>query len=697
MKFTFGILAIALAGSVAVDGMSIRGNTKHANKLLAFSRRLEDSDDSGDSEESGDSDDENENNDDDEWADMSNEERTTYFMKDFSIKLLSCIQGEQVINYQDGDTEGSTVVFRLCPVDSCDSSGSSILGCDEGYGDYAVGINTFIQAYLGSQEDNDDDSYGNSLITYNQWGQEFDATEYFECAEFEQEENEGGQQQYYQQQYTQGQYQYGNGNQNMYYNGQNYNEQNGQIYIGPGCTEDGLDIALHTYLDEECTYSFDSEFSLISPGWADLPFSDGGLISMDCVSCSELDENYNVAVSQICQQEFLSSFSRCEQTMESDGYYHYTTTSGCDYIDSLVTSVYGNITTTNSVFNNTALDNVKNVVSNTAKEVSTRFMDTLSTREARLFIAGMVIFGLSFFIGVSFIGCLCVKKNRRRRRLKKQSEKELLPSGSDEDSSPSSFDKEPAPPSSIKKRRSSVVSLVRSGTNNLKQSVKAVATGTKAIAATAAAAAVAVVSKNSKKDEEDDTVTSEYKNMEEATSSLTNPDQSGSYNAPESGPAPAAVQSGEDRTEDASYTVSVTSEHPAQSGSFVDEIEKPAVVEPASSLPATEEATPAHESTVSVTAEHPAQSGSFVHEIEEPAVAEPAVAEPAVAEPASSLPATEEATPAHESSPTEVFVPTENSVTASEQTEKTKGNRFLSKMDKHLSKKMPFKSMLKKK
>jgi len=625
MKFESGVITLALMSAIAVEGMSIRGNTKQANKLLAFSRRLEDSGDegeSGDSGDSGESGDENnqESGDENNEESMDDEQRATYFLKDYSIKLLSCIQGQQVVNYENGEMESSTVVFRLCPSDSCDSS-ASIFGCDDGYGDYVVGIDTFLDAYMESQSDNNDDRYGNPMITYNQWGQEFDASEYLECSEYRQDDEE---QQYYQQQQNYQGYYNGNGggNQNMYY-GNNNKDGDFNFFIGPGCSENGTSIALQMYMDDECTYSFEVEFSAFAPAWETLPFSDGGLVSMDCVSCYGADNDNNMEVSEMCIQEFQSSVARCEESMETDNYYHYSSTGGCDYVDSLLTSAYGNLTVdgTNSVVNNT-LSAVKTTVSTAAKEVSTRFMDTMSTKEARAFIAGMVIFGLSFLIGVSFIGCLCVKKRRQRRVLKKKKASTLLPSGSDDSSSSQDDDL------SIKKRRSSVVSLVRSSTNTIKESVSAAATGTKVAVVTAAAATVAAVTRSATKDEKDDDSTASigYNNMEDATIG------NGSYKAPESAP---------------SY----------ESTNTVEEI------------------------------------GTTETSDVAPAEAEPTDAE-RVTTPAAAVDTTP--TPEASSAPVDV-VQSKNSVTASEVTEKTRGSRFLSKMDKHLKKKLSVNSLSKKK
>uniref|UniRef100_A0A7S4AT22 Uncharacterized protein n=1 Tax=Pseudo-nitzschia australis TaxID=44445 RepID=A0A7S4AT22_9STRA len=514
MKFGNGICALLLTGGIATsDAMSIRGSSKHAHKLMAFSRRLED----------GGSNDGSNDEANDEANDDANDESYT-FLKDMSIKLLSCIQGEQMINYENDETETSTVIFRLCPADSCSSD--SLLGCNDGYGDYAVGMNTFLYTYMESVQENDDQNngyvysngygYSNSMIAYSQYGQAFDASDYMECTEYtaeqlSEEEQEEGEQEYQEQQKEQ---QYYNGAYQNDYQGQyngNRNEynpyQDSVFFIGPSCTEDGTSIALNMYIDQYCTYPAEIDFTQVSPGWRTLPFSDY-LIKKECMSCYVLSEDYEMVVSDLCLDDYASSVYSCESNMAAsnyDGDYHYPATEGCDYIDSLLTSVYGNQAGTRSNFftkttktttnatntNRTKWETVGTAVSNAGKKAGSavgsaavnaaqtaksRFMDTMSTEEARAFVVAMVFFAISAALGATFIGCLCVKKQRKRRRAKKMdaaASSQLLADDDGDD------DEVPPPPESIKKRRSSVVALVRTATNSMRQSVKAAATGTK--------------------------------------------------------------------------------------------------------------------------------------------------------------------------------------------------------------------------
>jgi len=404
-----------------------------------------------------------------------------YFLNNYSIKLLSCIQGEQIINYENGEAEPSTVVFRLCPSNTCDMN--SAMGCDSGYGDYAVGINTFLEAYMESQEDNDQDQYGgNSMLAYNSYGQEFDASEYMECAEYDAEENADQDQNYYQYNNNNGQNQnqqynnyngaYGNNNNAQGGNYNNYNNNNGQrqrqrrqqnnnynyyqnvqLYIGPGCSDDGTTIGLNMFMDDTCSYATDFNFADVAYGWDSLPFSNGGLVSMNCMACYGPDEDYNYELSEMCTETYSASTSRCEANMSSYSYYGQAN-SGCDYVESLVQAVYGS-----------GNDEDDEDGASATTSLATSFMETLSTREARAFIACMIIFCLSAVGGSALFGYFF---HNKRKRAQASREGKLLDDGdyeppialTDEDGNP------------IVKRRSSVVALVKDGVYYVKEGLK---------------------------------------------------------------------------------------------------------------------------------------------------------------------------------------------------------------------------------
>lgn len=504
------VAASAIIDSIFADAnLSIRGNTKSANKLMAFSRRLEDTtNDYNNNNVYGEAANnwasntvygENSNN--NAAANNNNnnansysyyggnygemDEESMYFLNNYSIKLLGCIQGEQVINYENGEMESSTVLFRLCPANTCEAESS--IGCEDGYGDFAVGIETFLEAYMEQQKENDNGNnnnnnnnnqqnqqqqqyYGNngnwnSMIAYNNYGQEFDAEEYMECREFDVEEGQNQQQQqqqqYYnnynynnnggnnnnnnngQQQYNQnggqynekdgyyyanngnndggqgqynGQYsnngqQQGNYNNNGYQQNDYQNYQNMQFFIGPSCSEDGTTITLGMYLDEDCSYAAtDVNFTDVAYGWDKLPFSDGGLVSLDCFQCYGPNENYEYELSKMCSESYESSTARCEANMESYSYYGQNT-QGCDYVNGLAETVLYGRSSSATADDESDTDSMSWVK-------TTRFMDTLSKPAARAFIAAMV-FTVSAFVGSCLVGYCCVQKRKKRKAKKR--------------------------------------------------------------------------------------------------------------------------------------------------------------------------------------------------------------------------------------------------------------------------------------
>merc|ERR1712183_341235 len=153
--------------------------------------------------------------------------------------------------------------------------------------------------------------------------------------------------------------------------------QNMNFYIGPGCSADGTTIGLKLYMNEECSYPASDQgisFADLSMGmWSDgLPFENGGLVSLNCVNCYDMNDDYEYEVSELCEEAFEQKTSTCE--MDSFGmvsynnnnnnnynggynngqqnYYqqqYYPNSNGCDYINSLLVSVYYSSSLTDSV------------------------------------------------------------------------------------------------------------------------------------------------------------------------------------------------------------------------------------------------------------------------------------------------------------------------------------------------------------
>jgi hypothetical protein len=222
------------------------------------------------------------------------EEEEYAFLGKYQLKMVSCKAGEQIRDPETGEYDYNAVVYRLCPKDDCDSERAT--GCYSGHGDYVVSLKNFVQAYFEDERDN------------MNFDDNFKVDEYVECREYEQENDDG--------------------NQNAY-----------PYYIGPGCTADGKDIKLELYYDEACSQVPEEvTFSDISNGWT-LPFSDGGLVSTNCISCSEYNDNGEYELKEMCMGLYESA-GKCETNMEN--YHYYGKQEGsCEYIAELMPSTKG--------------------------------------------------------------------------------------------------------------------------------------------------------------------------------------------------------------------------------------------------------------------------------------------------------------------------------------------------------------------
>lgn len=267
MKLSFALLLPTLVSA----SLSISG--KNAAKVLSAARRL-------DQEANGD--------------DAAAEDEYGYLTQ-YNLKMIGCKSGETVINPEDGEYEYNAIVFRLCPSDSgCDSDTSK--GCSSGYGDYVVGLNTFVDAYFEDQKDN------------MQWDDQFQVNEYAQCGEYKVEDAEDD----------------ANANQYADY----------QFWIGPSCTADGDDVRLAVFEDEACTYESEVAFEALSNGWS-LPYENGGMVSTYCQDCLEYDDNGDAGLREMCQEVYMNAAASCEEKMEYYSYYGQNV-QGCEYVSSLM-------------------------------------------------------------------------------------------------------------------------------------------------------------------------------------------------------------------------------------------------------------------------------------------------------------------------------------------------------------------------
>merc|ERR1712238_160377 len=175
------------------------------------------------------------------------------FLGNYAIKVVGCKKElEQPVMNEEGEYEYSAVLLRLCPAaDGCDSD--TVGGCDSGYGEMLVGMSTFVEAYFEDQEE-DENGDGDD---------NFEVDKYAKCEEYAPQEN----------------------------NDDDANAwENYEFFVGPTCTEDGLGLKLELFTDEYCTQVSETTFETISNGWT-LPYSSGGLVSTNCNSCAEYDDD----------------------------------------------------------------------------------------------------------------------------------------------------------------------------------------------------------------------------------------------------------------------------------------------------------------------------------------------------------------------------------------------------------------------
>ena len=315
----------------------------------------------------------------------------------FSVKFQGCHHISQW-NDEANDEEDvriSTkrlVRFRLCPSDSCSADSSK--GCTEGYGDYIVDMNAYLESYFEAKKtyqefqceylenyvcgcdendgDNEDyclwDCFGGHNMAdvcmdenpYNQGNDnqeeqfEFELEEYMECAQagFDNDNN------YY--------YQYMQNN-GYYNNNGNNNNNNGEeieFSIGPYCASQGGAIYLGVFTDDTCTEFADDNGgrdTFYGMTGIELPYSSANIIDMDCFSCMEPKENNNDGndeededeVNEFCEQIYQSA-GKCEGNL-GYGTVYSPNNNACNYMEGIkIVRKDGTVITADAKANKTA-------------------------------------------------------------------------------------------------------------------------------------------------------------------------------------------------------------------------------------------------------------------------------------------------------------------------------------------------------
>mmetsp|Transcript_17586 Transcript_17586/g.27393 ORF Transcript_17586/g.27393 Transcript_17586/m.27393 type:complete len:350 (+) Transcript_17586:156-1205(+) len=234
---------------------------------------------------------------------------------EYSIKFLSCYRWFEWNDEADGDEDlrlaaKRIVQFRLCPTKSCTDGKNA--GCDSNYGEFIIDMETYLVAYydmLG--EDNDD--YGVQQVM-----------NYLQCDRFranrELSKNENAD------------------NRNLGYYDVLYDDDiyEREFYIGPYCTEDGIEIGLFT--EDTCTMVAGGESSSNTNGGEiyyqltgnKLPFVGESIVSRDCINCERGDEDGGL--SEFCEDMYADS-GKCEKEMD----FNTPNTNACQFVSGLWT------------------------------------------------------------------------------------------------------------------------------------------------------------------------------------------------------------------------------------------------------------------------------------------------------------------------------------------------------------------------
>mmetsp|Transcript_33908 Transcript_33908/g.38575 ORF Transcript_33908/g.38575 Transcript_33908/m.38575 type:complete len:381 (+) Transcript_33908:86-1228(+) len=325
MKFAFAFFfaQFTMVNSVkVVSGNSeIKGNSALGMKLLSQARKLE----------------------------QDGEDEVTWVVG-YSLKFQGCHLVQQWNNDADEDDElriekKRLIRFRLCPTDSCTVSDAA--GCGDGYGDYVLDLNTYIQAYyemaekqieydceyyLNNQCDcNDDDGKGDDFdrddCEYNCFynaGKEqcidedqenFDVEKYLACGQLELE----------------------NENRKLEEN----EEEEIQYYVGPYCAEQGGGVFLGVFNEDSCSQfadDYEGKTTFEELTGESLPYSSESLVGMECFSCQEINNNEdnednedNEQVWEECEAIYNSA-GKCESNL-AEGIMENPNSNACAYIE----------------------------------------------------------------------------------------------------------------------------------------------------------------------------------------------------------------------------------------------------------------------------------------------------------------------------------------------------------------------------
>ena len=277
-----------------------------------------------------------------------NEEFLNTWVAGYSIKFQGCHHISQWNDEVDEDEDVRIVTkrlvrFRLCPTSYC-MGGSQ--GCSNGYGDYIIDLNTFLESYMEARQyANQDQAQAqyaeNGEYNYNANNEmAYQVLEnYLECSQADFRRTR---------KLDQNQYNYNNNGQNyngqdynnngQNYNGQDYNnngqnyqnqnyqqqQDNGnyEYYIGPYCASQGGAVYLGVFIDDSCsTFADDNggRDTYLAQTGSYLPFTSESIVGTECISCSESGENENYNYYENDQEDADDVLELCETMYDLAG------------------------------------------------------------------------------------------------------------------------------------------------------------------------------------------------------------------------------------------------------------------------------------------------------------------------------------------------------------------------------------------
>ncbi|KAL3816567.1 hypothetical protein ACHAXA_003807 [Cyclostephanos tholiformis] len=329
MKFVLASLFAAVASAVdVIPQSSISASSPLGQRLLSEARLLE-----------------------------NNQNQVDYtWVANMDLKYQGCYH-TQVWNgdaNENEDVKVSTqrlVRFRLCQSGTC--SATNAAGCDGSYGDYVIGMETYLASYMEIiQKDHEynckyEEQYGEVAACENADNKDYCKYDTYMAKGMEYCIDRNP-------------YEEDNGNKN----GQNQNEMMNKIaqgcqqfkvqnrrqledqvkyYMGAYCSDSGGAIHLGLFSDDTCTTFVDeskgADTYLSLTGYA-LPYSDTTMIGTECVSCKEpKDVNQNGQndqydadeVKEACENLYAGS-GKCESQLTALVDAGTATTSACNFI-----------------------------------------------------------------------------------------------------------------------------------------------------------------------------------------------------------------------------------------------------------------------------------------------------------------------------------------------------------------------------